>query len=198
MAENMHNVRRRQEVQRVMENRVITEYVQFKHPRIYEKAKAFYTELKALYPQKKDVRRTYEFQTFITGVESKKYKYSNRLHRQHMEITDNMVLNIQLMDNFPVPAVVPPAVPAVVPPAVPAVVPPAVPAVVPPAVPAVPTTVSPMDTIIEDTEITLPVVSDDIIDEIIEGLRQDPDINSIFDDIDIEDPTPLERELSLW
>ena len=178
----MHNVRRQKEAFRVRENRIIAGYVQFKHPGIYNEAKAFYTKLSNLYPEKKDLRKTYEYQTFTTGLESTKYKYSRRSRRQHQEITDNMILQIQLMDKSAVPPTVPPAVP------------PAVPAVVPPAVSAIP----PIDVIIEDAEITLPAVSDDIIDEIIEGLRQDPDISTIFDHIDIEDERNIEDELLLW
>ena len=207
----MHNIRRQQESSRVRESRIITEYVQFKHPGIYAKAKALYTKLDMLYPGKKDLRRTYEFQSFISGSKENKYKYSRKSQHEISDnmLLDNMLLEIQLMDKSAVPAVVPavpavvPAVPAVVPtvpavvPAVPAVVPtvpavvPAVPAVVPavppPAVPAV---------IIEDVEITLPVVPDEIIDEIIKSLSQDPDINSFFDDIVIDGETPLEMELA--
>ena len=277
MNDNMHKVRRRQEAIRVRQNRVIVTYIQHKHSKIYQEAMAFYDKLNALYPQKTDLRRTYEFQAFVTGAEVNKYKPLGMAQRQHVGITDNMVLNIQLMDNSTVPAVptavppadpltvptavptavppadpltvptavptavppadpltvptavptavppadpltVPTAVPTAVPPADPLTVPTAVPTAVPPADPltvptavptavspadpltvsAVPTPVSPMDIRVEDAEITLPVLADDVIDEIIQHLRLDPDIGNIFDDIDINEQTPLERELSLW
>ena len=184
----MHNVRRRQEASRVRENRIITEYVQIKHPGIYKNAKALYTRLDNLYPEKKDLRRTYEYQAFMTGLEPKKYKYSRQ---QHRAINDNMLLQIELMDN---PADVP-AVPAVVPADVPAVVPPVVPAdvpAVPPVVSAdVPAVSAIPDVTIEDAEITLPAVSDEIVDEIIRGLRHvvpaDVPAVSAIPDVTIED-----------
>ena len=165
----MNNIRRQNEVSRVRVNRIITEYVQFKHPEIYAKAKEFYTKLDTLYPRKKDLRRTYEFQSFITGSKDNKYKYTRK---SQDEISDNMLLEIQLMDKSAVPTVAPAVVPTVAP------------AVVPTVVPAV------------GAEITLPVVADEIIDEIIKSLSQDPDVSTCFDEILTDGETPLEMELT--
>ena len=51
---------------------------------------------------------------------------------------------------------------------------------------------------IEESEIIDPIPND-MIEEIITNLRQDPDLNSLFDDIDIEIDkiSPLEKELML-
>ena len=249
---NLHKLRRQQEASQVRVDRVVTGYFHHKHPEIYEKAMELYTELNTLYPQKKDLRRTYEYQNFVTGSTTNKYRYSRRSHNSGntRNITDNMVLQIPLMANpethvpdiptvpdvptvtavpdvpavTPVPDVPPvtavPDVPAVtaVPdvPAVTAV--PDVPAVtavpdIPPvtAVPDVPAVTAvpdiPAVTAVPDVplvpvdismaECTIPPLSDEIINDIVYRLRQDPDIDTFFEDMDIQDLTPLESELSL-
>ena len=198
----MHNARRQQEVGNIRMNRIITEYVRSKHPEVYDEAKAVYTKLDMLYPTKKDLRKTYEFCVYTTGSKDNKYKYSRKLHHQ---VSDNFVLEIPLMDTSDAPTVasdIPPAVippadipPAVIPPAVipPADIPPAVipPAVIPPAV--IPPAVIPPDV---GAEVTLPFLSNEIIDEIIEDLRNDPEINTFFDQILTTGETPLEEELA--
>ena len=177
----MHNIRRRNETSRVRESRIINGYVLFKHPGIYAKAKDFYAKLDALYPAKKDLRKTYEYQAFITGLKDNKYKYERRSQDERL---DTMVLEIPLLDKADIPTVVPdvaPAIPTVVPdvaPAIPTVVPdvaPAIPTVVSDVAPAIPTVVPAIPTVVPDigAEITLPVLPDEIINEIINDLSQD-------------------------
>ena len=180
----MHNMRRRKETSRIRMNRVINGYVEIKHPDIFAKAKTFYTRLDQLYPNKKDLRKTYEYCVFETGSKENKYKYQRNLQG----ISDNMVLEIELMDTSATPTVAADSPPAVIPPTVipPAAIPPAV---IPPAI---------APTVIPDVgaEVTLPFVSNEIIDEIIEDLRKDPEINTFFDEILTTGETPLEEELA--
>ena len=211
----MHNLKRQQEASQVRESRIVTAYVKFKHPEIYAKAKDVYTKLDTLYPQKKDLRRTYEFQTFITGTKDNKYKRYKRksqdesLDNMCLELSDNMLLKIPLMDKSAVPAVAPAVVPVVVPTVdavvAPAVAPAVVPVVVPTVAPAVdavvaPTVVPPVAPAVDalpmfpDDMNALPMLPDDMIDEIVRSLSQDPDITTFFDDI--FDETPLESELT--
>ena len=179
-----NNARRQQEVCNIRMNRIITEYVRSKHPEVYNEAKAVYTKLDMLYPTKKDLRKTYEFCVYTTGSKDNKYRYSRKLHHQ---VSDNFVLEIPLMHMSDAPAT--PTVASDIPPAVipPAVIPPAV---IPPAV--IPPVVIPPDV---GAEVTLPFLSNEIIDEIIEDLRNDPEINTFFDEILTTGQTPLEEEL---
>ena len=119
----MHNMRRRKEASRVRMNRVISGYVETKHPDIFAKAKAFYTKLDQIYPNKKDLRKTYEYCIFETGSKDNKYRYQ----RNFQEISDNMVLEIELMHTSATPTVAADSPPAVIPPTVipPTVIPPA-------------------------------------------------------------------------
>ena len=64
------------------------------------------------------------------------------------------------------------------------------------------------DIMIEDAEIVIDSslgdkIPDNVIDEIMDGLRQDPDLHALFDDLDIEideidEISPLENELMYW
>ena len=209
----MHNIRRQKEACRVRLNRVISEYVEIKHPEIYAEAKKVYTKLDTLYPMKKDLRKTYEFCLFTSGLKDNKYKYTRKLQDDDMvglkdnkytrKLQDDMVLEIPLMDMSAVSTVVPAVVPTIAPavaPAIPTVVPAVVPTVAPAVAPAIPAVAPAVvaDEIIPDVggEVTLPVVADEIIDEIIMNLRQDPDIGTFFDEILTDGETPLEEELT--
>ena len=86
-----YNGRRRTLAAEDRENRFIVDYLQHKHPNIYGELKKKYTELKARYPDKNDIRKTKEYEEIITGAPTKKYKYT-----RHLTIRDNMVLNIEL------------------------------------------------------------------------------------------------------
>ena len=56
------NISRREESMRVREERVITGYVRYVHPEVYKEAYEFYSQLNKLYPEKKDLRRTNEYE----------------------------------------------------------------------------------------------------------------------------------------
>ena len=207
----MHNLRRQNEASRVRMDRIISGYIKIKYPKAYEEAKAFYTRLDMLYPNKKDLRKTYEYSLFATGSEDNKYKY-NRSRQEG--ISDKMVLEIPLMDTSDIPTVIPADIPTVAPAVIPADIPTVAPAVIPADIPTVAPAVIPADiptvapavipadiptvapAVIPDigAELTLPVLPDKIIDEIIAELSQDPEICNFFDDI-LNDEAPLESEL---
>ena len=50
------NISRRQETAKVRSDRVITGYLKYKYPGIYEEAHNFYEYINGLYPGKKDLR----------------------------------------------------------------------------------------------------------------------------------------------
>ena len=87
-----YNGRRRILAAQDRENRFIVSYLQHKRPDIYNNAKKIYTDLRAKYKGKHDVRKTSEYEELMTGT-VKKYKYS-----KHLTIKDNMVLTIELSD----------------------------------------------------------------------------------------------------
>ena len=61
------NVLRTEEAKRRRLERVLTGYVKYIHPRIYQEAHQFYNNLHAAYPKKKDLRKTHEFQQLKTN-----------------------------------------------------------------------------------------------------------------------------------
>ena len=213
-------MRRQKEASRVRVNRIIADYVEMRYPNIYEEAKMLYTKLDMLYPGKKDLRKTYEFCLLATGSSDNKYRY---MRKTQDAVSDKMVLEIPLMHTSTIPTVVPdiptvaPTIPTVVPdiptvaPTIPTVVPdiPTVAPTIPTVVPDIPTVAPTIPTVVPDiptvapavipdigAEITLPMVPDKIIDEIIMELRQDPEVCNFFDDILVDGETPLESELT--
>ena len=69
------NIWRREETQRVREERIITGYFKYIHPEIYSEAKDFFNQLNELYPGKKDLRRTNEFEWLKSGTDKKLKKF---------------------------------------------------------------------------------------------------------------------------
>ena len=59
---------RKQEAERVRQNRVIQGYIEKKYPKIHKEALDFYQFLNETYPKKKDLRRTNEFEWLKTGI----------------------------------------------------------------------------------------------------------------------------------
>ena len=198
---------RRVEASRVREQRIITGYVELKYPDVYKEAANFYNLLNEKYPFKKDLRKTNEYEWLkaeIPGEITKKYykrrkPYPSIKQKVSVEI-NNPIDNMQLI----IPLIEPPTTSTVQ-------------QVEPPPAESNDkvaesqreqadkgeTSEIIQDTIIEDTEIIIgPTLNDeipnDMIEEIINGLRQDPDLNSIFDDmvdIEIDEVSPLEKEL---
>ena len=193
---------RRAEATRIREQRIITGYIELKHPEAYKEAASFYNLLNEKYPSKKDLRKTNEYEWLkaeIPGEITKKYykrrkTYPSIKQNVFVEIhnpSDNMQLIIPLM-NHPAKTTEPPVEQTVEPPAE--------------SIDKVAegeTSERIQDTIIEEGEIIIDAslndeIPNDMIEEIINGLRQDPDLHSIFEDIDIDESSPLEKELMLW
>ena len=58
--------------------RLITQYVQYKHPNIYEEAEVRYQELNDKYPHKRDLSKTIEFLQLTTGAVTYSQYYNQR------------------------------------------------------------------------------------------------------------------------
>ena len=193
------NITRRLEAAKVRHDRVIVGYIEFKHPNAYKEAEEFYEQLNTLYPDKKDLRRTNEYtwlKTGFPGLKQKKYYPRKTTHQKEKhsskphEIGDNMVLNIPLMDlpektNQDVVDMSEDTQIEV--------------SIEQPADSS--TDTQPAEVTIE----SFPVISDQTIGDMIRDLRQDPDLDQIFNDIDIDidfgdydEESPLERELLNW
>ena len=194
-----YNGRRRILASQDRENRFVVDYLQHKHPDIYKDVKKIYTDLRTKYQTKHDVRKTKEYEELMNGAPAKKYKYN-----RHLTIKDNMVLTIELSDN---PSDIQPTAPVdVVPLDAPVdVVPLDAPVdVVPLDAPVdvapldAPVDVAPLDVhvpvdvqvdalsdiTIQEADLTLPYMSDETMGKLIEDLRQDPTMASIFDSMD--------------
>ena len=86
------NIYRREESARVRVERVIAGYLEYKYPKIYEEAHDFYEHLNEIYPEKKDLRRSNEFEWIRNGAYGKMKKFYTKKKK-----AVNMVLNIELM-----------------------------------------------------------------------------------------------------
>ena len=216
---------RRVEAARVRKQRIIAGYIEIRHAEIYKEASEFYEALHQKYPKKKDFRKTNEFEWLrdettrkfytrkvkvsstnnIQFVSEKVSSTNNiQLVSEKVSSTNNIQLvsekvsstnNIQLVsekvsstDSMEL---------------------------------IIPLMKLPIQTrgetaetnvVIEDNEVVIDSsfdnevvidssfdkIPDTTLDEIIHGLREDPDLQSLFDDIDIgiEESSPLERELA--
>ena len=189
------NFWRREETARVRESRIITGYVKYKYPEVFSEAKEFYDELNELYPNKKDLRRTNEFEWLKTGTGTKQRKFYERKRKDQKkkkDVTDNMVLRIPLLNQQESATRTAEIVQETAAETGTAEMPQET-----TAGPGTEETEIPV--VIEPQEVTLPPISDEIIEDIMNGLREDPDIQNIFDYLDIEfDDCPLESELIQW
>ena len=182
------NIWRREKSERVREGRIITGYVKYKYPEVFSEAKDFYDELNQLYPRKKDLRRTNEFEWLKTGTGMKQRKFYERrrkCQKKKKQVTDNMMLRIPLLDRQEIPQETSAGTGE-----------------------ATRETSDGTETaeitqeipiVIEPQEVTLPPIPDEIIEDIMSGLREDPDIQNIFDEFDFDiDDCPLESKLLQW
>ena len=185
----------------------VDEYVRVKYSKVYSEAINFYTALDQIYPGKRNLCKTTEFQSWRVKVHNKDKKSTADTRQPQQESTRNMVLNIPLI---PLPSTMPPQpttntvetqtettgetsttsqldTPSEIqqPLATPLGIGAELTIEIPPIQPE-----TPLET---DEEIT-----DRRIQEIIAELRDDPDLNRIFDDLEtnnqtdegIEVPTP--------
>ena len=176
------NNKRRLEAASVRQNRVIVGYVQHVHPGVYDEAEKFYQILNAKHPEKKDLRKTNDYEWVKCGLpgfqQKRRYTRKSRNQKNNGEqaetrnVGDNMRLEIPLI--------------------------------------SIGEKSKEVVDMSRDTEIELEVVEQPVVmeelgyipDETFEGmireLREDPDLNDIFNDFEIfdyDDETPLEREL---
>ena len=68
-------------------DRFIADYIQVKFPQIYDEAKRHYDQLDAVYPGKRDLTKTVEFVYMTTGVTSLRQYY----HKRRIEKTKNLL-----------------------------------------------------------------------------------------------------------
>ena len=200
------NNKRRLEAMNVRQNRVVVGYVQYLHPEIYKKAEEFYENLNARYPNKKDLRKTNDYEWLKSNLPaSNQVKYYDRKGKNNTEptktvdnteptktvdnteptkIVDNMELVIPLMSLAEKEAVDL---------SVHSEIEMAVQQQVEVITESNPTVFSELN------------ISDETISEMIHELRQDPDLDMVFNDFDtdcdidfdgFDEETPLERELN--
>ena len=196
------NIYRREESQRVRMERIIAGYVKYRHSNIYDEAKAFYHHLDELYPGKKDLRRSNEYEWLKNGSHEtmKKYYPRKTTNPRKAKITDNMVLQIPLMEittlsdeNLPYTNEI-------------TVETSSQSETMVEASSQSETTVetssqsetmveasSQSETTVEASSLsTLPPISDELFEQIIQDLCEDPDISNFFNNVDFEiDDCPL-------
>ena len=82
-------------------DRFISTYVKNKHPDIYDQAQQVYTDLNQIYPWKRDLRKTIEFQRITQGGTNIYQQYYTDKHlkkTQEKSYTDKMLLEIPLLN----------------------------------------------------------------------------------------------------
>ena len=205
---------RKQESERIRQQRVINGYIERKYPEIYGEAVDFYKFLDEKYPQKKDLRRTNEYEWLKTGISGQTTKkfYARKENTTRTTTTttttvvnDQMELVIPLMtksttksksstsqpqadEQSPVETQLPVETQQSV-------------ATQPPVETQPP--LEPVEIVIDNTSTFEPMLHEDIPDQIIKeimsGLYNDPYLEDFFLDIDTEfdEESPLERELKL-
>ena len=92
-------VRDWREKQRVQKRKTIfvDEYVRVKFSKVYSEAINFYSALDQIYPEKKDLCRTTEFRSWRAKLSKKDKKSTTDTRQPEQESTRNMVLNIPLI-----------------------------------------------------------------------------------------------------
>ena len=203
---------RRDRAATIRQERTITAYIKAKYPKIYGEAANFYNALNKRYPHKFDLRKLPEFHALCLDIPSKKSKYWTKEYpnipegsafQDNMERTeeypnitedsgfqDNMELRIQLLPYNTVQG-------------------------------SEDTTTSTLQgsedtTTLQGSEDTttptlqgsevpepaqfvqLGEIDHDTIDKIVADLQNDPDIYNFFEDIEVEQLSPLEAELLLY
>ena len=161
----------------------VDEYVRVKYRDVYSEAINFYTALDQAYPRKRNLCKTSEFQSWRVEVHKKDKKSTAQ-----QEKTRNMALSIPLIPHSPPTPNTETSTTAEI----------QQPLATPPGIGAELTIDMPPETPLETDD----QMTDRRIQEIIAELRDDPDLNGIFDDIEtnnqsdegIEVPT-LEQEL---
>ena len=101
---------RKQQTIKIRHDRLVSRYIQFKYPEAYAEAEAYYTHLETKYPNKRDLCKTLDFIRLTTGAatyteyyhrkrQGNKPKNKGETAKKQHTIMDNMVLEIPLIDS---------------------------------------------------------------------------------------------------
>ena len=195
--------------EKVRKERIISGYIEIKHRNIYNEATEFYNVLNDKYPNKHDLRKTNEYMCLKTGdgVENIK-KYYIRKSRSGIKETvkmSNLELKIPLMsqDTIKSSKVQEPVVESTEPEIEKAIAQhPNMPAI---SEPNQDPTIEPVEIVIDETCTNIqPTLDEDLpsqlIEEIMDRLREDPFLQDYFSDMDItiDETNPLEDEDIFW
>ena len=184
------NEQRRKHAEQSRKNRVLIGYIEKNHPQIHKDACEYYQELEQKYPNKLDLRRTGEFE--MMRYNTTKRRGTRKQKEPGKSRRDNMVLTIPLIPQFKINQPEPDQTPL---PQSDQTTPPQ-----PDIMPQQQPDIMPQH---QPDNIPFPVMTNEMVDEIIRDLqRTNPGFEQWFEnidtdlDIDIEDITPLEVELS--
>ena len=178
---------RRAQAAKVREERIITAYVKANHPEIYNNAAVFYNKLNEKYPKKHDLRKVKDFKTLLSDNSPKPQKYQEKTFpsitvNAQPTFTDCIQLRIPLLSvEDIVPAATTPVLPVQSP-------------------PVATTTPEPAQfcTIEKEDLVHFAEIDDDAINQIVADLQNDPFIHTFFEDMEIDELSPLEAELLMW
>ena len=183
MAENATSLSKKEKrKERERERRIDTfamEYVRAKYPKVYNEAMGFYNEIREVYPEKCDLRKTQEFKRWKIkqqeGEQTPKPPQTPAIPEPPQTMTDNLELRIPLWDTTTL------------------------------------TAARNLETVVEEVlgeGVIYPSLMDEIpseqLESIIEELREDTNLNDIFNtiefeqlgaDININEDNRLESEL---
>ena len=190
---------RRDQAAKVREERIITAYVKAKHPEIYSNAAVFYNKLNQKYPKKYDLRKVKEFKTLLSGNAPNPRKYQEKTFpnitvNAQPTFMDCLQLRIPLL---PVEDTVPTATTPVLSVQSPPATTPVSPVQSPPVATTTPEPAQ-FCTIEKEDLVRFAEIDDDVINQVVADLQNDPFIHTFFEDMEIEEPSPLEVELSTW
>ena len=193
----------------------VQEYVRVKFNNVYSEALNFYTALDKLYPKKKDLCKTMEFRGWrgalsygnnneiSTTVTTLNEGDQNRIHttrithQAEQQRSDNLVLRIPLLPHLPTTRPPPSENPTIEIPQLetPPEITDEITVEIPPSQLATPPEIGAEFTVeMPPLQVETPLetdyqITDQRIQEIIEELRDDPDLNGIFDDLQPVDQT---------
>ena len=207
MSVNAKAQRRKDAAKKIRKDRVITGYIEKNYPQIYKEAEGFYDTLNNAYPDKKDLRRTNEYACMGVGCLTINKRYSRTIIpkkkrvENNVNLKDNMVLDIPLLtkqNNKVIDMSQDSQIQVIVEPPQPVEE-----AIIEPPQPVEEAIVEPPQPVEEAIveQPLFPIISDERIEEIIQDLKEnDPDLQQLFNeiDIDIENVSPLESELLTW
>ena len=105
-------IQRKHEAEKFQKDRLICDYIRIRHPDIYREAENVYDHLRQAYPEKKDLRKSNEYEAISKqGLNMPIKKYYARKTKQYVpkrqsDPKDNMLLTIPLMSTNDVEEVV--------------------------------------------------------------------------------------------